>query len=134
MDRNNYVAVLIDNSIYRAIASKYPDAVSTVIEDVMGDFLERISDEDVKQRCNPIGYSWGRLFLPDHTKLRMKYKGTYYYAEIDGDSVVYEGKTVTPNQFVREVTKQARNAWITIWVRRPRDGNWHLADELRNRK
>lgn len=134
MDRNECVGVLIDKDLYLALIQKHPDAVSSVIEHQMWDYLDRTSDNLTPMASMSDGYSWDRLFLPHHTKLRMKYKRTYYYAEVDGDSVIYEGERVTPNQFTRQVTGgQARNAWITIWVLRPGDTAWHLANELRKR-
>jgi hypothetical protein len=31
------------------------------------------------------GYQWKQLFLPDGTDLRMRYRGAYYYAKVEGD-------------------------------------------------
>ena len=133
MDRNECVGLLIDKDLYLELARKHPDAVATVIENQLWDYLDRTSSDSQYSPARAEGYSWDRLFLPSKTKLRMKYKRTYYYADVLGDSVVYNDEHVTPNQFTRLVAKQARNAWITIWVLRPGDSTWRLADELRKR-
>lgn len=31
------------------------------------------------------GYQWTELFLPDGTELRIRYRGAYNYARVDGD-------------------------------------------------
>lgn len=77
------------------------------------------------------GYRWKTLFLPAGTKLRMRYKGQYHYAEIVGDELHAEGKATSPAEFTLKVTKTSRNAWRDIEVQRPVDKVWHLADTLR---
>lgn len=80
------------------------------------------------------GYHWKDLFLPDGTQARMKYKGKYYNACVDGDSFVYEGINLSPSEFANKVTHSSRNAWRDIWVKRPQDREWILADDLRRSK
>ena len=77
------------------------------------------------------GYMWKSVFLPDGTDLRMKYKNEWYYAAVQGNDVVRDGKIVSPSQFANEVTNSNRNAWRDIYLKRPSDRTWVLADAIR---
>ena len=77
------------------------------------------------------GYQWKGLFLPDGTELRMQYKGEYHYAQVDGDQLLYQGKPTTPASLANTVAGSSRNAWRDLWIKRPADAEWYLADVLR---
>jgi hypothetical protein len=80
------------------------------------------------------GYQWKNVFLPSGTELRMQYKGDYYYAKVEGDSVMYNGRSITPSVLANTVANGSRNAWRDIWVKRPGpngDTEWKLADDIR---
>ncbi|KQV47484.1 MULTISPECIES: hypothetical protein [unclassified Duganella] len=77
-------------------------------------------------------YQWKRLFLPESTELKMSYRGTNAFAEVVGDSLVYQGQLTTPNQFVAEVAGTARNAWEVLWLRLPGQRYWKNARFIRN--
>ena len=81
------------------------------------------------------GFLWERggwgVFLPHQTELRLAYKGSDYYAKVDGDAVIFKDKSVSPSGFVSTVTGSSRNAWKDIWLRMPREDIWVLADNLR---
>jgi len=77
------------------------------------------------------GYQWKGLFLPDSTELRMQYKGEYHYARVDGDQLLYQGEATTPASLANTVAGSSRNAWRDLWIKRPADVEWHLADDLR---
>ena len=79
------------------------------------------------------GYRWKALFLPHGTIVRMKYKGEFHYAKVDGDRITFKGQSVSPSEFANGVTGTSRNAWRDIEIRRPGDETWHLADNLRPR-
>jgi hypothetical protein len=78
------------------------------------------------------GYQWKNLFLPAGTQIRMQYKGSYFYAMIDGDEMIYESESTSPASFANKVTQSSRNAWRDIWVKRPQDTEWKLANDLRD--
>lgn len=85
-------------------------------------------------RVNEIekGYWWKEVFLPHGTALRMRYKGNYFYAKIEQDSVVYEGKIYrSPSKIANEITNSSRNAWRDFEIKRPEDKHWNLAKVLR---
>ncbi len=79
------------------------------------------------------GYQWKSLFLPDGTEIRMQYKGAYSYANVEGDELVYGSKPISPSTLANTIAGSSRNAWRDLWVKRPGDADWCLADELRSR-
>ena len=80
---------------------------------------------------NEMGYKWKQVFLPHATTIRMKYKGTYYYAKVQGDQVIYEGKSMTPSEFANKVANSSRNAWRDLEIKRPRDNGYVSANTVR---
>lgn len=79
------------------------------------------------------GYQWKNLFLPSGTLLRTLYQGKSYHAAVDGDDILYEGRKVSPSEFVNALGGAARNAWQRIWVLFPNEAIWLLAADLRDR-
>jgi hypothetical protein len=87
---------------------------------------------EVFKRPQHLGYQWKILRLPPGTKVRMKYKGVTHHASVDGDDFIYEGKKTTPSEFANQVAGgTARNAWRDLWIKRPEDRDFRLADDLR---
>lgn len=85
------------------------------------------------------GYMWKNLFLPNRTKLRMTYKGTVHEAEIRQQQIVFDGQTefdskpFSPSSLVSKIAEGTnRNAWRDIYIQRPGDRDWILADVARN--
>lgn len=87
--------------------------------------------EDLIVKNSGLGYQWKGLFLPDGSQVRLPYKGRNYYAAVKGDQFLFESHPTSPSAFANSVTKSSRNAWKTLWVRRPDDKEWTLADDLR---
>jgi hypothetical protein len=77
------------------------------------------------------GYQWKSLFLPEGTVLRSWSYGDHNYAYVEGDQIIHEGRSVSPNQFARHFARTARNAWFDLSVRRPGDRHFKMADLLR---
>jgi hypothetical protein len=77
------------------------------------------------------GYSWKGLFLPHGSVFRMKYRGSFHYAKVEGDYLKLSGERLTPSEFAHRVTGTARNAWRDLWIKRPGDHDYALADDLR---
>ncbi len=67
------------------------------------------------------GYQWKSLFLPEGTVLRSWSYGEHNYARVEGDKIMHDGESVSPNQFARSFARTARNAWFDLSVRRPGD-------------
>ncbi len=77
------------------------------------------------------GYQWKNVFLPAGTQIRMQYRGKYFYAQVDGDQVVFDGEPITPSALANKITMSSRNAWRDLWIKRPKDDDWKLAQDLR---
>jgi len=77
------------------------------------------------------GYMWKQLFLPHGTIVRMKYQGRFHYAKVEGDDLRFDGKSISPSEFANHVTGTSRNAWRDLWIKRPSDQDYHLAETLR---
>ena len=77
------------------------------------------------------GYQWKNLFMPDGTEIRMQYKGAYFYAKVESDEIVYKGNPISPSNLANTIAGSSRNAWRDLWIKRPDDAEWCLADDLR---
>jgi hypothetical protein len=77
------------------------------------------------------GYQWKSLFLPEGTILRSWSYGEHNYARVEGDKIIHDGESVSPNQFARSFARTARNAWFDLSVRRPGDRQFKMACVLR---
>jgi hypothetical protein len=81
------------------------------------------------------GYQWLNLFVPNGTKIRMPYKGSYHYAMIDHEHLVYEIESLSPSEFASRVAGgTSRNAWRDLWFQFPGSNTWELADMVRKAK
>jgi hypothetical protein len=57
--------------------------------------------------------------------------GEHNYAIVEGDKIMHDGVSVTPNQFARSFARTARNAWFDLSVRRPGEKRFTIASRLR---
>lgn len=81
------------------------------------------------------GYSWKSVFLPSGSLLRLRYEAQYHYAKVEGDKLIHQGRVVkSPNQFALRVTGGARDAWRDVWIKRPSDKDFVVANYLRTKK
>lgn len=77
------------------------------------------------------GYQWKSLFLPEGTRLRVWCRSEHGYAEVIGDRLMFNGRSVSPNQFVAACSDTVRNAWVEINVLMPGEKSWKLASVRR---
>jgi hypothetical protein len=81
------------------------------------------------------GFTWKykdtSIFMPDGTEIRMRYKGKYHYARVQGDEIIYQGTPTSPGALANAVTSSSRNAWRDLWIKLPDSDNWVLADTIR---
>ncbi len=130
---DDFVCVPLSTELYQSLAKRFPDRISTVLEDVIWDFLERTE----KDFATPAGggITWGRLKLPNGTKLRVKksYSNDYGYSEVETDKLIYLGKEVrSPSQFASMVKNNTSvNAWLYIDIKRPQDRDWKPVSDFR---
>jgi len=109
------------------------EVISTAIEYWISNADWKASDlMPERATARPLGYHWKPLLLPPATKVRMKYKGKTYYASVIGDAFVYEDESISPSEFANRVAGGTnRNAWRDLWIKRPHDPEFRLADDLR---
>ena len=88
---------------------------------------------ELLERSTTAGYTWKTLYLPHGTDIRMKYRGEYHYAKVESDRVMYNGAPTTPGSLANSIAGSSRNAWRDLWIKRPWDKEWLLAEALRLR-
>jgi hypothetical protein len=77
------------------------------------------------------GYQWKELFLPDGSDLRMRYRGVWYYARVEGDELMYGGEALSPREWMELITGSIRNPWRDLWIRRSFHDTWARASAWR---
>lgn len=81
------------------------------------------------------GYRWGQLLLPNGTLIRMDYKHRTFQAAVKFDRINYEGQNYSPSELAKKIAAGTnRNAWRDLWIKRPDDAQWWLADDFRKKK
>ncbi len=80
---------------------------------------------------NADGFQWKELFLPSGTRLRTTFNGQRFHAVVEGDNIVFDGRSVSPSEFANGVGGNRRNAWKVVWLMLPHDGRWKVAKTLR---
>lgn len=77
------------------------------------------------------GYQWKELFLPEGVELRMSYKGEVFHAHVAGDTIMYQGRSVSPRQLTIAIAGDGRNAWRDLSLRLPGEKHFRPACLLR---
>lgn len=78
------------------------------------------------------GYRWQEIDLPNGTQLYMEYKKQKHYAAVKFEKIIYDDKSYSPAELARKIASGTiRNAWRDIYIKRPGDSKWILADVLR---
>jgi len=130
----SFVAIPIHLELFREILSRYPDDPRGLIEDVVGDFLERTSQEPYVSRAGlDGGVSWRPLFLPDKTRVRTKHLGEFKYAAVENGQLIFDGRKYSSMSKLANAMRgdTNNNAWLVLELRRPSDSRWIAADALR---
>jgi hypothetical protein len=61
----------------------------------------------------------------------MKYKGEWFQASVEGNDMIWDGRSISPARFAAEIAGTNRNAWRDLYIKRPSDRSWILADAVR---
>lgn len=142
---NSQISVPVSTSIFLELVDFLRDQGSerdpiTAVSDAISYWIENASwkQEDLMPEIfgtNSHGYTWkykdSCLFLPSGTEIRMLYKNQYHYAKVVGDEIKYKDATITPGALANAITSSSRNAWRDLWIKRPSEKEWALADQLR---
>jgi hypothetical protein len=132
---DSFVAVPLPHDLYAQLVMRYQTGVSSVLEHVIQDFLDRTEDdlaakqEDAREN----GVQWDALFLPHGTQIRTKYFGKYPIAGVVAGEILWEGqKFASMSQLARAMRgNTSNNAWVVLELKRPTDRDWIRADRLR---
>ena len=130
---DDFVCVPLPSELYLSLAERSPDRISTILENITWDYLERTEKDFITTPTG--GITWGGFSLPNGTQLRVKksHSNDYGYGEIENEKIKYLGKIInSPSQFACKVKNNTSvNAWINIEIKRPRDRDWKLANSFR---
>ena len=103
-----------------------------VVDQAINDWMRALEASHEEAASSSLkGYQWKKLFLPEGTKLRTVREGLHHIAQVVDSKVIFEGRPCSPSQFVNEVHGTCRNAWKTVWLLRPDESEWTLANEYR---
>jgi hypothetical protein len=84
---------------------------------------------------NSRGYTWKykdkKIFLPHGSEIRMPYKGQNHYAKVEGDNILYMDRIISPGALANAIANSSRNAWKDLWIKRPGEKEWTLANDIR---
>ena len=100
-------------------------------EEDFSNFVDRIFREWLARQRGPQGYLWKTVMLPDGSRLRISSLHRAHFADIVGGELIYEGMSMSPNQFARASLGTVRNAWKAILVQLPGERSWTPASRLR---
>ena len=132
---DSFVAVPLPHDLYAQLVRRYPTGVSSVLEQVLQDFLDRTEDDFAAKQedARENGVQWDALFLPHGTQIRTKYFGKYPIAEVAAGEILWEGrKYASMSQLARAMRgNTSNNAWVVLELKRPTDRDWIRADRLR---
>ena len=133
MNLDAFVAIPLPTELYAELARRYPGAVSSVLEQVAWDFLDRTADDFDAVPRGSNGTHWESLFLPDGTQIRTKHYNEYKIGSIQGKEICWEGETYpSMSQLARAMRgNTSNNAWKVLEIKRPSDTTWQPADFLR---
>jgi len=105
--------------------------ISAVAGIAIKEWLEGASaPRDVRSLLS--GYQWKGLFLPSGTVLRASFKGRSQQAAVQGDAIIFDGRAVSPSEFVNALGGTNRNAWRAVWLLFPDEKIWRLAATCRD--
>jgi hypothetical protein len=142
----NVVFVPIPAEMYNELVIRcgHPTVdVSGYIEHAVSTYLDRTKDDEWSAQYNSIreidralenlgtefgdpnkGYQWLTVFLPND-----------YYAEVAHEQIMYEGEAFSPSSLANRIASgTSRNAWRDFWIKKPRDKEWLLADDVRRNR
>jgi hypothetical protein len=128
--------------------------VSDWVENILQDYLDRTQEDEgwndeyydyvgskkwsrteLEEFGDPKnGYHWTSIFIPNGSEISMEYKREKHTAIVKHERIYYLGETFTPAEFARKVANNtSRNAWRDLYIKKPGEARWTLADQLRRK-
>jgi len=153
MDKKICVPISME-IIYEMLLRSGPESdISSWIENVVSDYLDRTTDDEgwndvyyeyLERKTGELdfkgkygdatkGYRWQELYLPNGTQISIRYKSKDYFASVQFEKIIYEGKSFSPSQLASKIANNTRrNAWRDLNIKKPGENEWKLADVLRS--
>jgi hypothetical protein len=155
---SDYIQVPIEQSLYRLLLDHLDSQENPVaiINEVISDFVhdrfnrrETLGQLQRQYQTNEAlvvqeqawmayygdrseGLFWDRLFLRNSTKLRTRYKGREYIAEVRHGQIWFRNESTTPSKFANAAANNTiRNAWRDLDVQFLGE-DWKSAQTLRH--
>lgn len=128
-----FVSVPVSTELYAEFARRFPGGVSSVLEQVAQDFLDRTAEDFAARAPSTQGIYWEALFLPEGTEIRTKHYGEFKVAAIVSGKIMWEEEGYpSMSQLARAMRgNTSNNAWNVLEIKRPSDAKWQLANYLR---
>ncbi|MDK9703846.1 MAG: hypothetical protein OEL20_11970 [Sulfuritalea sp.] len=128
-----FVSVPVSIELYAEFARRFPSGVSSVLEQVAQDFLDRTAEDFAAREPLAQGIYWEALFLPEGTQIRTKHYGEFKVAEVANGEIMWEEESYpSMSQLARAMRGDtSNNAWKVLEIKRPSDARWQSADFLR---
>jgi hypothetical protein len=123
------VSVAVTLPTLRALLDYHAEHASDM---ELADLADRAIREWLLRQRGPQGYRWKDVLLPDGSRLRISSLQRTHYATVVGDELVYEGVSMSPNQFASASLGVVRNAWEAVYVQLPGASDWVAAKRLRH--
>lgn len=132
IDIDTFVAIPLPTALVAAMLKRSPYGVSSLIETVMTDFLER-TEADFSAPTSPVGLYWDALFLPNGTLVRTKYKNEVKVASVENQAIIWQGEEYSSFAQLSNAMRgnTMTNAWRELEIKRPTDKAWQKAQALR---
>jgi len=129
----------VPSELYSALVVRFAGVqtdVDAAIKSAIAEYLDRTKPaapvEPVADAEPVKGYKWANVFLPNGTEIKMTYRDKEHHATVAKEKVRYKGRYYSPSRFAfQAAAKTSRNAWRDLWIKRPGDADWKLADDLR---
>lgn len=133
LNLDTFVSVPVPNELYAELARRFPGGVSSVLEQITQDFLDRTAEDFAAREPRAQGIYWEALFLPEGSQIRTKHYGEIKVAKIADGKIIWEEESYpSMSQLARAMRGDtSNNAWKVLEIKRPSDAKWQSADFLR---
>lgn len=132
IDLDSFVSVPLPMTLITALLQRSPHGVSSLIEAVVTDFLDRTGG-DLSFPTKPVGIYWESLFLPNGTQVRTTYFDEVKLASVDNQAIIWDEKMFSSFAKLSNAMRGGKmtNAWRELQIKRPLDKTWMPAQALR---
>ncbi|MEK6686500.1 MAG: hypothetical protein AABY99_08955 [Pseudomonadota bacterium] len=133
LNLDSFVSIPVSNELYAEFSRRFPGGVSSALEQIVQDFLDRTAADFVTHEPRTQGVYWDALFLPEGSRIRTKHYGEIKVAEVVADKIIWKEESYpSMSQLARAMRGgTSNNAWKVLEIKRPSDPKWQLAVLLR---